>query len=247
MSGFLEVLMLALLPAAGNFGGGVIAVLVTTTGRALSRALHVAAGIIVAVVAVEIMPSALPAAPGWVLTLAFAAGGCFYLAVDCVVDRMQSRAKPAAEGGGSSAWMIYFAVSMDLFSDGLLIGTGAAASATLGLALAVGQVMADVPEGFATIINFKDKGYRRAKRILLSASFAIPVLIASALAYLLLRDRSETLQMAALVFTAGPIVVGAVEDMIREAHESSKDTRVSILCFIGGFALFTFVSTLFEA
>lgn len=246
MSGFLQAMMLALLPAAGNFGGGMIAEMVSVTGRALSRALHVAAGIVIAVVAVEIMPSALPAAPGWILTLAFVLGGCFYITVDWVVDRVQSRRARDPAADGSSTWMIYFAVSMDLFSDGLLIGSGAAVSASLGLALAVGQVMADVPEGFATIVNFKDKGYGRAKRILLSASFAIPVLLAAALAYLLLRGRSESLQMAALVFTAGPIVVAAVEDMIREAHESAKDTRASILCFIGGFALFTLVSTLFE-
>ena len=143
--------------------------------------------------------------------------------------------------------MIYFAVSMDLFSDGLLIGAGSAASATLGLALAVGQVLADIPEGFATIINFRDKGFSRTKRVALSASFAIPVLAAAALAFVVLRPRSETLKMCAVVFAAGPLVVAAVEDMITEAHESAEDTRLSTLSFIGGFALFTLVSTLFEA
>lgn len=240
MSGLLSALGLALLPAAGNFGGGLLAELLPTSGRSLSRALHVAAGIIIAVVAVEVMPSALPAAPGWALTLAFVLGGCFYLAVDWAVDKLQEKRGGA---GTSSAWMIYFAVSMDLFSDGLLIGAGSAASPALGLALAAGQVLADFPEGFATIVNFKDKGFARAKRVGLSASFAAPVLLAAGFAYVALRGRSEALQMAAVVFTAGPLVVGSVEEMIREAHARAEDTRVSVLCFVGGFALFTLVST----
>lgn len=243
MSAFVSVLLLALLPAAGNFGGGVLAELLRTSKRAVSWALHAAAGIVIAVVAVEIMPEALPAAPGWLLTLAFVLGGAFYLGVEWLVERAQAR-----RGGGESGsvWMIYFAVSMDLFSDGLLIGAGSAASASLGLALAVGQMLADVPEGFASIVSFKQKRFSRRKRLGLSASFAAPVLIAAALSFLLLRRQSEAIQMAAVVFTAGPLVVAAIEDMIREAHENAKDTRLSVVFFIAGFALFTLVSTLFE-
>lgn len=244
MPEFLQVMAVALLPAAGNFGGGLLAELFSTSQRALSRALHFAAGTIVAVVAVEIMPSALPVARGWVLTVAFVLGGAFYVAVDWLVDALQKRSGAASGGSG---WMIYFAVSMDLFSDGLLIGAGSAASASLGLALAVGQVLADVPEGFATIVNFRDKGFARKKRIALSASFAAPVLLAAALAFLLLRGQHESLKMCAVVFSAAPIVVGAVEDMIREAHQSVEDTRYSILFFVGGFALFMLVSSFLES
>lgn len=234
----------ALLPVTGTVVGGLLAECFATSARSLSRALHVAAGIVVAVVAVEVMPSARPVAPGWALTLAFVLGGCFYLGVDWVIDRFQARKAGGADT--SSAWMIYFAVSMDLFSDGLLIGAGAAAAPALGLALAAGQVLADLPEGFATIINFRDKGFTRRRRIALSASFGLPALLAAGLSYAVLRGRGESLQMAAVVFTAGPLIVGAVEEMIREAHARAEDTRVSVLCFVGGFALFTFVSTLLD-
>ncbi|WP_417791049.1 hypothetical protein [Stutzerimonas xanthomarina] len=111
-------------------------------------------------------------------------------------------------------WMIFVAVSMDLFSDGLMIGTGSSVSTALALTLALEQVMADVPEGYATIANMKDKGIPRRRRLLLSASFALPVLL----------------------------TVAAVEDMLSEAHESAQDHRSSVLAFAGGFVLFTLVS-----
>jgi ZIP family zinc transporter len=245
MDDYLMVLALALLPALGNFGGGILAEFVRTSGTALNKALHAAAGIVIAVVAVELMPEALGGGvSGWALALAFSLGGVFYLLVEWMIDRI--RIKSGARSGGGGMWMIYMAVCVDLFSDGLMIGTGSAVSFGLALALAVGQVLADIPEGFATVANFKAKGVPRAKRVLLSASFAVPVLFAASLGYWLLRDQSEALKLAALIFTAGLLTVAAVEEMMTEAHESAEDTRLSVLCFVGGFALFTLVSSYFE-
>lgn len=131
---------------------------------------------------------------------------------------------------------------VDLTSDGLMIGTGSAVSSSLALALAAGQVLADVPEGYATVANFRDKDVPRGKRILFSASFFIYVVGAALLSYFLLRGAPEALKMAALVFVAGLLTVAAVEDMLEEAHGAREDSRRSVLAFIGGFALFTLVS-----
>lgn len=239
-SGVLAVLGLALLPAAGNFAGGLLSEFVRPSGSVLNRALHLAAGIIVGVVAVEVMPEALGTAPAWVLALAFVAGGGAYLLVEVGVTAWQKR-KEASTGAG--AWMVYVAVASDLVGDGLLIGAGTAVSGQLGLILAIGQVLADVPEGFAVLANFRDKGVDRRRRLLLSASFSIPVVASAALAFFLLQDRADAVKMTALVFVAGLYILAAVEDMLDEAHESADDSRWSSLAFLLGFALFLVVST----
>ena len=56
MEGFVLVLALAALPAAGNFLGGLAAEMVDVSERALSLALHLAAGIVMAVVGLERLP-----------------------------------------------------------------------------------------------------------------------------------------------------------------------------------------------
>lgn len=61
MEGFVLVLVLAALPAAGSFLGGLAAQLVEVSERALSLTLHLAAGIVMAVVGLELMPEALGA------------------------------------------------------------------------------------------------------------------------------------------------------------------------------------------
>ena len=58
----------------------------------------------------------------------------------------------------------------------------------------------------------------------------------------MLRDASDGLKVAALVFVAGLLTVAAMEDMLEEAHEAHADSRWSVAPFIGGFSLFILVS-----
>lgn len=68
MEGYLAVLAFAALPALGNFAGGILAELQRPSRRLLSLALH-AAGIVLSVVAVELMPQALEADTSWLIVL----------------------------------------------------------------------------------------------------------------------------------------------------------------------------------
>jgi ZIP family zinc transporter len=238
-SGLVQVIGLALLPAFGNFGGGVLAEQLRPSQETLNLALHAATGVILAVVAVEVMPAALQETPAWLLALAFLGGGGAHLLIEAVIERWQ---KSKSAGAGTGAWMIYVAVATDLVGDGLLIGAATAVTSQLGFVLALGQVLADIPEGFAVLANFRAKGVERFKRLLISASFAVPVVGVAMVAYVGLRGQTETTRMAALVFVAGLYTLAAVEDMLREAHEGAEDSRWSAISFLGAFALFLVVS-----
>ena len=251
MTGLPYILLLALMPAAGNFVGGLIAEFTTTTKRTLSLALHFAAGIIFAVIALELAPRAFEGAPVWMAALALFVGGLFYILLEAVVERFvggHDDKMPAslAETGSSSSWMIYAAVAVDLFADGLLIGTSSTLSLGLALVVALGQVTADLPEGFATVANFKDKGVPRTKRLLLTASLAFPILFGALLSYFVLKDLGPTIQLTALAFVAGLLLVAASEELMGEAHDSTEDTRWSIVALVAGFVLFGLVSGYFE-
>ena len=239
MGDFLTVLGLSSLPAVGNFFGGLLSEWLNPSQNFVNRALHAAAGIILAVVSVEVMPNALAIVPVWILALAFIAGGLLYLLIEAGIQRWQAN---QPEGAGAKAWMVYVAVSADLIGDGLLIGAGSAVSSQLALLLALGQVLADIPEGFSVLANFRDKGVEMGKRLIISASFVIPVVGAALLAYFLLRDQPEIVKYTAMVFVAGLYSLAAVEDMIGEAHESAEDTRWSAISFLFGYALFLLVS-----
>ena len=241
MSGYLQALLFSLLPFAGNFLGGMLAELTNPSKRALSMALHAAAGILIAVVGIELMPKALDATLPWIIILAFIAGGAFSILLDRFVTGIQSKFGEGSENVGP--WMIYLAVCVDLFSDGLMIGAGSTISSGLALILALGQVGGDLPEGFATIASFKEKGLTRGKRFLASIGFALPLFLGTSIGYWLVRGRPEIVKLALLSFTAAILAKAAVEEVIGEAHEQGEDTYFQTMSFIGGFALFATVST----
>lgn len=252
MSDILRVLLLALFPAIGNFAGGLLAELIRTSRRTLSIALHLAAGIVFGVIAVELAPRALEGAPPWMAVLGFLAGGTAFIGLDKLIEHFQSESGPGEsqgqapkEGRTGGAWTIYAAVAVDLFGDGLLIGAGSSLSFDLALILALGQVTADIPEGFATIATFRDNGLRRWKRLLLSASFIAPVIGGAAVSYFLLRDQAEALQLTALAFIAGMLLVAAAEEIMTEAHEVYPRSKLSSFALIGGFGLFGIVASYF--
>jgi ZIP family zinc transporter len=239
MGDYLQVLALALLPGAGNAVGGLLSELVRVSGRAVSVALHAAAGIVLGVIAVELVPRAIAAAHPWITIACLFAGGLFFVGVDATLDLVRVRWGKAEAG---SAWAIFFGVAVDLFTDGVMIGTGATLSFGLAALLALGQVAADVPEGFATIAVFRRQGLTRRRRLLLSASFTLPLLAGATAGYWLLRDAPDLPRLALLAFTAGVLLTVTVEEMVVEAHRES-DGRLEALALAGGFALFALAGT----
>ena len=243
MSDLALVILLSLLPGLGNLAGGMVAEFVRTTPRLLNLALHAASGIVIAVVAIELMPEALRNLAGWWIALAFAAGGAAYVGTERLLERTGGTGASGGPGGGSAMWMIYVAVAVDLGGDGLMIGSGSAVATSLAIVLAAGQVLADFPEGYAVVANLRENDVPRRRRIVLSLSFPLYCLVAALASYAILRDAPDAAKYVALSFVAGLLTVAAVEDMLEEAHEAVGDNRASTLAFVGGFTLFVLVST----
>lgn len=239
MEGFALVLALAALPALGNFAGGVAAEAMTVSERTLSLALHLAAGIVIGVVGLELMPAALGASAPWVPIVAFVGGGALFMGIERMIGFVRRRLGAGQEASGPL--VIFTGVSLDLFSDGVMIGTATVLNPSLGLLLALGQVPADVPEGFAAIATLRRAGIPRRTRILLAAAFALPILIGATLGYFALRDAPQVLTLSVLALTGGALLSVVIEEMLTEAHEADSSLWEPIV-LTSGFALFAAIS-----
>ena len=147
------------------------------------------------------------------------------------------RARLGVSPANAGPWVIYFSVAVDLVSDGVMIGTGSTLSLSLGLLLALGQVPADIPEGFATIATFKNQGVPRRRRLLLAAGLMIPIFVGATVGYWAVRGQPEVVKMSLLAFTAGILTTVIVEETVAQAHEG-EEARGAALALVGGFALF---------
>lgn len=237
---FETVLWLTSLPAVGNTFGALCAEWIRITEKRLRLALHASAGVLLGVVAVELMPEALHKVPPWLVITSFVAGGLLFILLDHSLENLRTR---AGKGGSKSGpWMIYFSIAVDLFSDGAMIGVAAIVSAHLGLVLGLGQAIADVPQGLATMAIFQ-KTVSRGRRIVINTLLVLPLYTGAVLGYFVLRGRSHSFQFAILGLTAGLLTTLAVEELIPQAHESGKGSHEAAAVFVLAFAGFIALSS----
>ena len=166
-------------------------------------------------------------------------GGAGFIVLEHGLGHIKARL--GAKGARTGPLAIFSGVSLDLFSDGVMIGTGTVLNPTLGLLLALGQVPADLPGGFAAVATLRRAGIGRAQRLALAASFVIPTLLGAALGYLALRDAPQLITVSILAFTGGVLISVVVEEMLSEAHEG-QTSRWDPLYLTAGFALFALIS-----
>jgi zinc transporter, ZIP family len=234
-----EVIAFAALPAVTSLAAGILAERVRTSKRLISLALHLAAGAIMALIGIELMPRVLNVEPAWKTVAAFVAGGIAYLVLHEILARIRERA--GKTGDGKHAWAVYSDMLLDFVTDGFIIGTGMALDRGLGLVLALGAVVAEVPQAFAAIAEFDRRQVSRRTRTILAVSFAMVVIASAVLAYWIMEGRGESWKLVILSFTAGLLASLMVEEIVPEAHEE-RDQRLAVGAFVGGFAVVALLS-----
>jgi len=238
MEGFAAAAMLAMLPAAGNIAGGLLTTVVRVPEQRLAIPLHAAAGVLLAVICVELVPTALAATVPWVVITAFFVGGVAFLALDSITHIAQRRLGRAVS---ASTVAVFSAVAIDLFTDGLMIGSGTTVTTRLGFLLALGQVPADIPEGFASVSSLAAHGWSRARLIVWSTAFALPIFFGTTVGYFAVRSAPELMKLSLLAFSAGMLLTVIMEELVPEAH-SEDESRWAVFALLGGFCLFALLS-----
>lgn len=239
LTNFSALLKLASLPVAGNILGALAAEFIALTKRKLSLALHASAGVLLAVVAVELMPKALQQAPPWLVIASFVAGGAVFISLDHFLENLRTRTGKQANASGP--WTVYVSVAIDLISDGVMVGIGSLVSARLGLVLALGQALADVPQALATMALLQENT-PRAKRIAIMALLAVPLYAGVTFGYFFLRAASHSVQFAILAFTAGLLTTLAVEEIVPQAHERGE-SHAAAAVFVLAFGAFIAITS----
>jgi ZIP family zinc transporter len=239
---FYSALILCLLPAAGYLLGGAIAEGISVSKRALSMALHGTAGIIVSIVSVELLPLILQEEHAAITITFMAMGGIGFLALDSVTSHVSYRVGGRTGEGPGGPWPLYVGVALELFTDGLLIGTGTILSMSLALVLAIGQMISNIPEGLATMISFRSFGTNKRSREVILMTLALPIFLGVTLGYWGLRGQPEIYQLCIIAFAAGLLLTLIAEEIVPEAHRGERDSRINVLILIGSFFLFNLAS-----
>jgi len=242
------VLPYAVAPVVAAGASGAVAAFHTPSDRLRSVIEHVAAGVVLAAAAVEVIPTALGLHHPWGLTIGFALGIVLMLGVQWLNTRVArvggvGEGDEGTAGGTAGPTGLIVTVGIDLLIDGLLLGVVSAQGAKGGLLLGVAYTIEMVSLGLATAAELGQVKASRARQIVVTTGLALVFLLGAGAGVLLLGGLSGP--ALAGFYGAGAVVLLylAAEELLSEAHEV-QETLWATATFLGGFLVLLVVDTL---
>ena len=228
-----ELLLMAI-PACVALAGGVLAALWHPSHRARSLIQHFAAGVVLAALAVELLPEIeREHAPGWVLGGSFALGSLFMFGLKIGTQKLN--AGGAKTKGASVPKGLLLATFIDVAVDGFILGAGFAAGGETGAVLAIGLSVELLFLGLA-LASEATRGWRI---IAISGAIGGTVLVAAVIGKVVLAGASHAVIGGALSFAAAALLYLVTEELLMEAHEGDEpETPFSTLVLFAGFLAF---------
>ena len=229
----LHNLVLISIPAVVALGGGFLAALWQPSQQQRSLIQHFAAGVVLAVLAVELLPEiGREHVPGPVLIGAFALGSLFMYGLKLWTEHLEHQDQVAGIRTGIGRGLL-LATFIDVAVDGFIIGAGFASGGETGPILAIGL---SVELLFLGLALTSDQVSGR-QIILVAAGLGMTVLLCAVLGNLLLAGASHALIGAALAFSAAALLYLVTEELLMEAHVV-KEKPVATLVLFAGFLTF---------
>jgi ZIP family zinc transporter len=225
----LSTFQLMSIPAFVALGGGVLAVLWHPSREARSLIQHFAAGVVLAALAVELLPDIeREHASRLVLVAAFAFGSLFMFVLKVWIKHREHTSKEGSVLLGVPSGLL-LATFLDVAVDGFIIGAGFAAGGKTGPILAVGLAVELLFLGLA-LASDAAKGWRI---VLVSGCLGVTVLLFSILGNILLAGASHSVIGGVLAFSAAALLYLVTEELLIEAHEVPERPISSLVLFAG--------------
>lgn len=225
-----------LIPAIVASLGGLLALFWNPSHHTRSLIQHFAAGVVLAALAVEILPEiGREHAHWWILIGSFAIGALFMYVLKLWSIGMEERSKH--NGSSKIDYGLISATFIDVTMDGFIIGAGFAAGGGTGLILALGLSIELLFLGLS-LVSDTIKGW---KVVAMSFALAMTVLGASLLGYFLLEGASKEIISAILSFGVAALLYLVTDELLVEAH-TVEEKPSSTLWLFAGFLIFWGIS-----
>jgi zinc transporter, ZIP family len=223
--------LLMCVPAVVALAGGVLAAYWQPSRHARGLIQHFAAGVVLAALAVELLPEiGREHTPGPVLIGAFALGSLFMYGLKLWTEKLECEETNA---NGKIARGLILATFVDVAVDGFIIGAGFAAGGETGPILAIGLSVELLFLGLA-LTSDAMKGWRI---VAMSGALGANVLLFAVAGSWLLGGAAPEAVGGVLAFSAAALLYLVTEELLMEAHEV-EEKPVSTLVLFGGFLAF---------
>lgn len=235
-----EQLTFALLPPVLLVISGALAAIYPPKPWLRSGILHLAAGVVFSVVAVELIPDLLRDHRPIETVVGFALGVAAMLGLRAMTEakekhdeeKRESQAQISDERGNLPVGMLG-GVAIDLVVDGFMIGIGFAAGAKEGRLLALALAVELVSLGLAVAASMSKLGIARARAVKVLAVLSTTFVLGAVIGTTLLSKLSAHYMASVLAFGAAALMFLVTEELLTEAHEEKESPALTAMFFLG--------------
>lgn len=213
-------ILYTLVPVAAVFLGAVVAVLRKPGPATVSAIQHLAAGVVFAAAAVEILPQIMHTASVPATFIGGAVGVALMLSIKGLEDRW------------TGPFGLLTAVGFDIFIDGLVLGLAFLAGAKAGLLLTVALTLEVLFLGLTVTEALGGTVRSRAKVVALSVAIAI-LLPIGAIVAMPVATFPPAIIAGFLTFGLMALLYLVTEELLVETHEKPDSPMISAMFFIG--------------
>lgn len=195
---------------------------------------HFAAGLLIAIIALDVLPEALGDGEPLLLFIAFTVGGAAMTLLDKGAAMVEARGDQANVG-------LMAAAGLDTLVNGLIVGAGFAVGEELGLVLTVAMGLDLFALLLAVSAELKSETTSKRKAAFISAGIALLLVIGAVVGVLVLAGFSDRALANVLAFSAAALLYLATEQLLLKAHqETGTSSRAVMSFFIGFLAMLAF-------
>lgn len=155
----------ALAGLATALGAGLVIVVGKPSTKLLSLMLGFAAGVMLAVITLELLPEAIELGGIYNAVLGFLVGVALLYLLDLYIPHLHigCNGNPQQQQLLRVGYLIFLGIAAHNLAEGLAIGAGLFASHSLGVAIAIAIALHNIPEGMATAVPLSMGGMGKLK------------------------------------------------------------------------------------
>jgi ZIP family zinc transporter len=214
------------LATGAGFAGGVIASFWNPRDKTRSAIQHFAAGVVIAVVASEVIPEAERAGTALGALGGFAIGGALMIGTKWFVIRFEKRAKYRGLG-------LAIAAAIDTLLDGAMISAGFITGQRLGFLLAIALALELFFLTLSVGAELHKMTRKRWQQYLVTGAISLMIPVGAFAAFFLLQDASKTVIATVLAFGAAALIYLIAEELLVETVLPEEDLFSTTMLFAG--------------
>jgi zinc transporter, ZIP family len=219
---------------AAGIAGGIVAVVRPPGDMFRSIVQHLAAGILTAIIAVDLVPEIRSEGEPIPVLIGFAIGSVLMIIIKGVTWRVEDSDRtdvPAALVGVSA---------LDTAIDGAIIGVAFATSGELGVLLTIGLGIELFVLTLSVGAELEHQRVSRGRIVATTTGIALLLALGALGGILLLGDRSAADQANVLAFAVAALLYLVAEELLIKGHDAASRGRTTAAFFIGFLALMAF-------